>query len=132
MQLLRIEKGYTYGAGSFVGAYINDASPWVAYTNVRSNVTLNAKAGLLSRIALQNLPHDIVEQETAVLQSMDTADFQETIADHLDESEMIWLIVGDAATQLERLKDFDYGEPVVLDVQGNRLSTSRHQSPGAD
>ena len=160
-QLLRIEKGYTYGAGSYVGDNTMGASPWLAYTSVRANVTLesmelmreqindyastfvdddtsvtknqvikrNARAyetpasklRLLDRIALQGLPHDIVERETAVLQTMSTEDFREVITEHMDESEMIWVVVGDGATQRERIKDFGYGEPVELDRQGNPL-----------
>jgi zinc protease len=167
MQLLRIEKGYTYGAGAYVGGNINAPSPWLAYTSVRANVTLEsmdlireqidsyaatftdddadvtknqvikrnarafetlgAKLGLLDRIALRDLPHDIVEQEMAVLQAMDTADFQDVITGSLDESQMIWVIVGDGASQLERLKDFGYGEPIELDRRG----TARALEEGA-
>lgn len=159
MQLLRIEKGYTYGAGSWIGSSINGPSSWGASTSVRANVTLesmqlireqiagyadtftdadasvtknqvikanarafetlNAKLGLLNRIAEQNLPHNIVERETAVLEGMSTADFQKIIKDHMSESEMTWVIVGDAATQLQRIKESDFGDVVVLDRQGN-------------
>ena len=159
MQLLRIEKGYTYGARSWIVSSINGPSYWGANTNVRANVTLesmqlireqignysrtftdadasvtknqvikanarafetlNAKLGLLNRIAEQSLPYDIVERETAVLEGMNTAEFQRVISDHMNESEMTWVIVGDAATQLERIKDSEFGEVVVLDNQGN-------------
>jgi len=161
-QLLRIEKGYTYGAGSRLGAYVNEASPWFASTSVRSNVTLesmelireqivdyadtftdadttitknqtikrnarafetlNAKMGLLNRIAKEGVSHDIIEQETTVLNGMSTADFQDVITSHIDESEMIWVIVGDGATQRERLKEFGYGDPMELDKQGRLLN----------
>ena len=168
MQLLRIEKGYTYGAGTHVGEHVKDASPWLAYTSVRANVTLEsmelmrqqivdyaptftdedasvtknqvikrnarayetltAKLRLLDRIALRDLPYDIVEQETAVLQSMSTEDFQDVITSHIDESEMIWVIVGDGATQLERLKEFGYGDPIELDKQGRLLIEDQRDS----
>jgi zinc protease len=39
---LRIEKGYTYGAGAYVGGNVNAPSPWLAYTSVRANVTLES------------------------------------------------------------------------------------------
>lgn len=158
MQLLRIEKGYTYGAYSFMGSFINDVSPWLASSSVRANVTLEslqlireqisnygttftdqdaavtknqiikrnsrafetlgAKAGLLNRIAMQNLPHDIVEREQAMLSEMTTADFQRVIAEYLSEEEMIWVVVGDGETQRENLSGFGYGDPVELDRQG--------------
>ncbi len=162
-QLLRIEKGYTYGAGSGLGGYLNGPSPWLATTSVRANVTLEsmqlireqiqayaatfldedtevtknqtikrnarsletlgAKRGLLSRIAQRGAPYNIVELETQVLQSMTTQDFRQAIDRNLNESEMIWVVVGDAETQLERLKEFGYGDVIMLDRQGNPLPT---------
>jgi zinc protease len=158
MQLLRIEKGYTYGAYSGLRRNINDLSPWTAITSVRANVTLEslqlireqisnygatftdqdaavtknqiikrnsrafetlqAKASLLNRIARQNLPHDIVEREQAMLSSMTTADFHRVIEENLKEAEMVWVVVGDGETQRDALAGFGYGEPVELDRQG--------------
>jgi zinc protease len=163
-QLLRIEKGYTYGAYSRLGRFVNDLSPWLASTSVRANVTLeslklirqqitdysatftdedaqitknqvikrnsrafetlDAKAGLLNRIARQNLPHDIVEREQALLEAMNTADFQELISKYLDEEEMIWIVVGDGVTQRDRIAEFGYGNPVELDRQGRPISVA--------
>ena len=89
--------------------------------NARAFETLNAKLGLLNRIALHDLPHDIVARENAMLQEMDTEDFRATINDYLDESEMVWLVVGDGATQRDRLADFGYGDPIELDNLGNEV-----------
>ena len=163
MQLLRIEKGYTYGAGSMLGNMVNDLSPWVAGTSVRANVTLeslqlmreqitdyaetftdedaavtrnlivkrnarafetpNAKLGLLNRIAQHGLPHDIVEREAAVLEGMSTEDFRQVIREYLDESQMVWVVVGDGATQRDRLTEFGYGEVIELDKLGEPIES---------
>ena len=160
-QLLRIEKGYTYGAYSGLARYINGLSPWAAITSVRANVTLEslqlvreqisnyaptftdqdaavtknqiikrnarafetlqAKAALLNRIARQNLPHDIVEREQAMLSQMTTADFHRVIGDYLNEQEMIWIVVGDGETQRAGLGGFGYGEPAELNRQGGLI-----------
>lgn len=37
---------------------------------------------------------------------------------YLDPEEMVWLVVGDAATQLDRLTALGLGEPVLLDRDG--------------
>ena len=157
MQLLRIEKGYTYGASASVGSQTYGASMWRASTSVRANVTLEsiqlirdqiadyaatftdedasvtrnqvvksnarafetggAKLWLLERIAKYDLPQDIVELEMDTLQSMSTEDFREVITDQIDESEMVWVIVGDGKTQLDRVREFGY--PVIeLDKHG--------------
>ena len=33
---------------------------------------------------------------------------------YLDPSKVIWLVVGDAKTQLARMKDLGFGEPVLI------------------
>jgi zinc protease len=45
-------------------------------------------------------------------------DFRDVITTHLDESRMIYVVVGDAETQLGRMAGLGYGEPVVLDIYG--------------
>ncbi|MGI9220340.1 MAG: M16 family metallopeptidase [Woeseiaceae bacterium] len=160
-QLLRIEKGYTYGAYSQLGEYASDVSPWLASTSVRSNVTLesmqlireqiadyaetfsdedaavsknlilkrnarafetgDAKLSLLNRIALHGLPYDIVEHESDILQGMSAEDFRDTINEYLNESEMVWVVVGDGATQRDRLAEFGYGVPIEMDVDGKEI-----------
>jgi len=34
---------------------------------------------------------------------------------------MIYVVVGDAKTQLDRIKDLGYGDPIVLDMLGNEI-----------
>ena len=60
--------------------------------------TLQAKASLLNRIARQNLPHDIVEREQAMLSQMTTVDFHRVIGDYLNGQEMIGFVVGGVET----------------------------------
>ena len=45
-------------------------------------------------------------------------DFRDVITTYLDESQMIYVVVGDAETQLGRMAELGYGEPVVLDIYG--------------
>ena len=54
----------------------------------------------------------------AMLEAMSTADFHRVIRTYLDEQQMIWVVVGDGATQRDRLVDFGYGPPVELDRRG--------------
>jgi zinc protease len=157
-QLLRIEKGYTYGAFSGLGQYQHALSPFVAITSVRSNATgdslalirdtlanyadtftdvdaettknqvikrdarsmetLGAKLGLLDRIARYNLPHDVIARDQEVLLKMDTAEFRRVISTYMDEPRMIWVVVGDGATQREAVTQFAGKAPIELDRQG--------------
>lgn len=152
-QLLRIEKGYTYGARSRLPETI-EVGPWIARTSVRSNVTLeslqllreqiqqyadsftqgdvditrnqiikgnsrafeslDAKVELLRQISQRNLPTDVLEREQDILLAMTLDDFRSVITTYLDESQMIYVVVGDAETQLDRLVELGYGAPVVV------------------
>ena len=156
-QLLRIEKGYTYGAYSGISDTI-EVAPFSAVTSVRANVTLEslqllrdqirdyattftladvdisknqivkgktrafeslaAKLSLLRRMSRLELPPDFVEREQDELLAMTLEDFREVITTYLDESQMIYLVVGDAETQLPRMAELNYGEPVLLNIHG--------------
>ena len=51
-----------------------------------------------------------------------------TIDNYIDERRMIYMVVGDGETQLKRIVDLGYGEPIHLDIQGNPLQ--RRPAPG--
>jgi zinc protease len=156
-QLLRIEKGYTYGATSGL-VDTAEIGPWLARTSVRANITLEslellrdqirdyaatfteedvevtknqiiksntrafeslgAKLGRLRRMSRFGLLADFLERDQRTLLAMTLADFREVIETHLNESDMIYVVVGDAATQLGRMAELGYGQPISLDITG--------------
>ncbi|WP_371398518.1 M16 family metallopeptidase [Algimonas porphyrae] len=160
-QMLRIEKGYTYGAGSFVSKGVVER-PFTLSTSVRANATgdslsiirdmvqahgstydaaavettqqkvikegarafesLGAKLGTLREISRFNLPNDYVEQEQAELVTMTADDFRDTADRYLVEDAMVYLVVGDAETQLDAVQAFataaGKGKVVQLDIYG--------------
>jgi len=157
-QTLRINKGYTYGAYSYIQPRLDYPGAFVASTQVRSNVTLESLQilqdlignyaqtfeqndldttknllrkgntrrfetlsqllGEVNKYSMYNLPNDYLEQEQAQLADMDLTVARNLINNYLDEDQMIYLVVGDAKTQLERIKELGYGEPIVLDKEG--------------
>ncbi|KAA3645563.1 MAG: insulinase family protein [Proteobacteria bacterium] len=161
-QMLRITKGYTYGAYSFPSRAEFYPSAFVATTQVRSNVTLESLVILkdlighyadtftaddlattknllskgntrrfetlgqllsgLNEVTRFDLGHNFLEQEQAVLEGMTLADARNYINQYIDEQAMIYVVVGDGKTQLSRLKDLGYGEPIVLDRDGQYMN----------
>jgi zinc protease len=157
-QILRLQKGYTYGAYSGVNRK-NLGGVFTASSSVRSNVTLeslqtfreimtnynqgfdeealtntksvlsrsNARAfettnslmGVLQNISSYDLPKDYVAQQQATLANMTIEQAQQTVAKYMNPDKMIYLIVGDAATQLERVNELGLGKAIVLDTAGN-------------
>jgi zinc protease len=94
---------------------------------LRSNAgafeTLGDKLGLLSDMSAYGFPADYVIQREEVVRSFTIEEARRLSAKYLDPDAMIWLVVGDARTQLPRLAPLGLGEPVTLDRQGRRAGS---------
>jgi zinc protease len=159
-RVLRLEKGYTYGAYSFIvprainGTFIASSSVQSMFTLesvqlfdeilsdycraftitdlettrgaiIRSNAgkfeTLQSLMSMLGEINSYNLPVDYIKQEELLAATL-TLDKAKAVFDqYIRANQMIYVVVGDAQTQFERLKDVGLGEPVLLDKCGNRV-----------
>ena len=156
-QLLREQKGYTYGVSSgFSGS--DFPGPFRLASSVRSNVTLESlqlikglmerhgpdfaaddleatksfllknnamafetlgdKIGILRDMSLLGLPADYVLQREAVVRDMTIERVAELAGRYLSPQSMIWLVVGDAATQRDRLASLGLGTPRTLTRDG--------------
>lgn len=160
MRTLRLEKGYTYGAGSFLRSN-KFQTPFYAYSQVRTNVTLESLIifrdlitnysstyfqddldvtknkliksnalrfetlgsliNMLDNISKYNLPTDYIANEQNILTNMTVQDIQELSSKYLNGQSMIYVVAGDAKTQLELIKNLGFGEPIILDRDGNKL-----------
>ncbi len=158
MQVLREQRGYTYGISSgFTGSDI--PGPFLISTSVRSNVTLEslslirdlirdypttfdasyledtqnflirsnarrfetlgAKLGILQNMSANGWPVDYLSERETIVREMTVSDVQALANRYLNANRMRYLVVGDAATQLPRLRDLGFGDPVLIDVDGN-------------
>ena len=160
MRTLRLEKGYTYGAGSFFreNSY---QTPFYAYSQVRSNVTLESleifkniingyaksynsedleltKNKLIKQNALRferlgsllnmldtiskfNFPDTYIQRQQDVLTSMSLEEAKSIAESQFNADKMYFVVAGDAKTQLSRIKDLGYGNPIMLDREGNKI-----------
>lgn len=89
--------------------------------NARAFETRGAKLGLLANMSLHGFPADYVLQREDIVRAMTIERIQELAARYLDPDRMIWLVVGDAATQRDRLRALGLGEPVMLDRTGQPI-----------
>jgi zinc protease len=93
----------------------------LSLSNARRFETLFALQGMLNQIGTYDLPFDYVAQEEAVIREM-TLDQHRALAQRfIDMDHMIYLVVGDAQTQLAGLRGLGFGTPVQLDANGNRV-----------
>jgi len=159
-QVLRIDKGYTYGANSIL-IKAKEIAPFFAVTSVRANATLASmqiiedmlrsyettfgekevsitknkvlksntllyenlgdKLSMLGQISKYGKSLKFVEDKQQVLVNMQLSDFKTIIHEQLNEGEMLYLVVGDKATQLEEVKKLGKAKLVELDINGKVL-----------
>jgi zinc protease len=91
----------------------------MALSNARRFETPGALLSMLSEIATYGLPFDYVLQEEGVVKDMTLERHKELAQRYLDPAHMVYVVVGDAATQLAPLRSLGLGNPIVLDVNGN-------------
>jgi zinc protease len=76
------------------------------------------KLSMLDDIAFYGLSDDYVQQRGEFLRNLTKEEFQEAAQALVDPDRMIYVVVGDAASQLDSLREFGLGEPVVVTLGG--------------
>ena len=152
-QILREEKGFTYGASSSFQE-MKVKAPFVAASSVRSDATfesvkiirdemekyrngINEKdlqfikncmilsnalrfetngslVGMLSTISKYGLPDDYIKKEENVINNMTIEEHKAITDKYIVPDKMYYVIVGDAATQLNPLEKIGFGKPVLV------------------
>lgn len=83
-------------------------------SNARAFETANAKLGLLENISKYGFKYSYVKDREEIVKAMTVEQIKGLSAKYLNADRMIWLVVGDAKTQLPRLKELGFGEPILL------------------
>jgi zinc protease len=152
-QILREEKGYTYGAFSYF-TEMKTKAPFIASSQVRSDATFEsvnifknemekfrsglsdsdllfvkncmirsnalrfetngALLGMLSTIAKYKLPDDYIKTEETTIKNITGEEAKEIIDKYIIPDKMIYVVVGDAATQLKPLEKIGFGKPELI------------------
>ena len=86
-------------------------------SDARAYETLSALRQMLGRIANYGLADDFVRERQQIIRDMTLEQHRSLAQKHLPEA-MIYLVVGDAETQLEPLKKLGFGDPVLIDKNG--------------
>ena len=73
-------------------------------SNARAFETANAKLNMLSNISNYNLEPNYIEKREEIVNNMSIEKIKSLAEKYVDPNKMIWLFVGDAKTQLNRLK----------------------------
>ena len=99
---------------TFSEADLETTRSFLTKSNARAFETANAKLGLLTDMSEYGWSADYVKQREDVVRGMTQQRIRQLADQYIDPDRMIWLVVGDAATQLPRLRQLGYGDPVRL------------------
>ncbi|MEM9678808.1 MAG: pitrilysin family protein [Bacteroidota bacterium] len=95
----------------------NDLEVTKGYTvksNARAFETLGAKLNMLSNISNYGLADDYAKEREAIVKALTVDDMKALAEKYIKPNQMIYLVVGDAETQMDKLQQLGFGEPVLL------------------
>ncbi|MHB0756612.1 M16 family metallopeptidase [Polaribacter sp. M15] len=90
-------------------------------SNARAFETSRAKLNMLSNISDYGWSADYVKDRENTVNSITKEQISALANKYVNPNKMIWLVVGDAETQLERMKELGYGEPVLLNKRQQKI-----------
>ncbi len=70
--------------------------------------------GMLDNMSKFGWAANYVQEREQVVKAMTLPKIKALSQQYLDPAKMVWLVVGDAKTQLPRLKELGFGEPVLI------------------
>jgi len=84
-------------------------------SNARQFESLWSLQRMLESISNYNLPFDYIAKQQEVTGSMTLEEHQALAQKYIQPQNMYYVVVGDAATQLEPLKSIGFGDPVLVE-----------------
>ena len=83
-------------------------------SNARTFETAGAKLNMLENISKYGWKYDYVKDREQIVKAATVEQIRDLSGKYLNADKMILLVVGDAKTQLPRLKELGFGEPVLI------------------
>ena len=83
-------------------------------SNAREFETLGALLGVLRYIDAYDLPFDYIKQEEDVVRNMTLEEHKALAQKYIDPSKMVYVVAGDAATQMKALGKIGFGKPILI------------------
>nr|WP_315214275.1 pitrilysin family protein [uncultured Flavobacterium sp.] len=83
-------------------------------SNARAFETLSAKLEMLHDIGNYNYADDYAKQQENIVKKITLDELKKLSEKYLNADKMIYLVVGDAETQLKKLEQIGFGAPILL------------------
>lgn len=90
-------------------------------SQARSFETMGAKLNMLDDIANLGLSSEFLKERQDIIKEMTVPEIKKLSEKYLNPDRMIYLIVGDKQTQMDKLEQLGYGTPVLLNSGDGKL-----------
>jgi len=101
-------------APTFTETDLENTKSFLIKSNARAFETLGAKLSILQTMSAYGWSPDYITERQDIVNDMTLARIQSLAQNYVSPDRMIWLVVGDARTQLDRLEGLGFGAPQLL------------------
>ncbi len=99
---------------TFTDKDLETTKSFLLKSNARRFETLGAKLNMLDDISDYGWSADYVKQREQIVRDITKDEIGELAKKYANPGKMIWLVVGDAKTQMNRLEALGFGEPILI------------------
>jgi len=90
--------------------------------NTRNFETIGSLIGILNTISTHGLPVDYLQRQQDQLQKLTLEEVKAMLEKYVNLDNMVYVVVGDKATQYDRLRVEGIGDPILVDKNGKPTS----------
>jgi zinc protease len=106
---------------TFSDSDLETTKSFLIKSNARAFETASAKLSMLSNISDYSLSADYIRDQENTVNNMTKKRIQELANTYINPNKMIWLVIGDAKTQLKRMTALGYGVPILLNKRQSEI-----------
>ena len=106
---------------TFTDKDLETTKSFLIKSNTRAFETSSAKLRMLTNISEYGMKADYVKDREAFVKNVTKKEIQDLANKYVNPEKMIWLIVGDAETQLDRMNQLGYGKPILLNKRQEKI-----------
>ncbi len=99
---------------TFTEEDLENTKSYFLKSNARAFETAGAKLNMLQKLSEYGWTASYVKEREQTVKDITLEDIRRLAEQYANPDQMYFVIVGDAATQMEKLKDLGFGEPVLI------------------
>lgn len=102
---------------TFSDSDLETTKSFLLKSNARAFETLGAKLNMLSKVSDYGWSADYIREREEIVRNMTKEEISELAAEYVNPNKMIYVFVGDAKTQMNRLEQLGFGKPILVNSE---------------